>query len=230
MSDSHKTVNLSAWACSVPDDADAFAREQRFRRWLSNSAVNVRQFYQPFSTCTLADWLNHTLYVGLDTTGVTDHLVVVRTAMLNRKRAVPLAWQVFKSRSATLAYEQYAELIQYTACLIPPGITVIVLGDRGFRDVRLMALLRQLNWHFRLRLTENEYVWPRPQQRSSLDSWMLVPYQPCFLQEVFLTDQLYGPVSIAMIWGGDPDMILGGLPATRWQLHKYSASMLFGWE
>jgi hypothetical protein len=129
-----------------------------------------------------------------------------------------------------LAYEQYAELIQYTASLIPPGITVIVLGDRGFRDVRLMALLRQPKWHFRLRLTENEYVWPRPQQRSSLDSWMLVPYQPCFLQEVFLTDQLYGPVSIAMIWGGDPDMILGGLPATRWQLHKYSASMLFGWE
>ncbi len=103
-----------------------------------------------------------------------------------------------------IAFDQYSELVEYTASLIPPDVTVIVLGDRGFRDVRLMALLRKLNWHFRLRLTEKECVWMDAQQRRSLESWILLPYQPYFLQDILLTDQKYGPVSIAMSWDGAP--------------------------
>jgi hypothetical protein len=197
-----KTINLSAWVSSVPHEIDASGREQRFRRWLNNSAVNVRKLYQPFITCALADWPGHTMYVGLDTTSVTEQLVLVQTAVLYRRRAIPLAWQALKSRSVMLAFEQYAELIEYTATLIPSGVTVIALGDRGFRDVRLMALLRKLGWHFRLRLTEKECVWI-DRQRCGLESWALLPYQPCFLQDVLLTDKQYGPVSIAMTWNGD---------------------------
>ena len=43
-----KTISLPAWASVLPDNTDASAREQRFRRWLKNSKINVRHFYQPF--------------------------------------------------------------------------------------------------------------------------------------------------------------------------------------
>lgn len=202
-----KTISLPSWASILPDKITAAAREQRFRRWLSSRLINVRHLYQPFIEHALADWAGHTLYIGLDTTSVMNRLVIARTAIIYRGRAVPLAWQVFKRKSVMLAFDQYADLVQYTARLIPDGTNVIVLGDRGFRDVRFMALLRQLHWHFRLRLVENEYVWAGRRQSTPLESWKLDPYRPRFLQRVRLTQQRYGPVNVAMVWDGDSEHV-----------------------
>ena len=133
-----KTIHLPAWVSCIPDEADAAAREQRFRRWLQNRDVKVRDYYQPFITRALTEWRGHTLYVALDTTSIANRLVIARTAVVYRGRAVPLAWQVFKRKSVMLAFEDYAGLLAYTARLMPQGATVILLGDRGFRDVHLM--------------------------------------------------------------------------------------------
>jgi hypothetical protein len=103
-----KTISLPAWGSCLPDETNAATREQRFRRWLSNPHVNVRRLYQPFITQALADWSGHTLYVALDTTSVANRLVIARTAVIYRGRAVPLAWQVFKRQSVMLAFDQYA--------------------------------------------------------------------------------------------------------------------------
>lgn len=223
-----KTISLPGWISHLPDEADAFGREQRFRRWLNNRAVNVRRLYQPFISQALGEWSGHTLYIGLDTTSVANRLVIARTAVIYRGRAVPLAWQVFKRRSVMLAFDQYAGLVRYTASLLPAGVSVVLLADRGFRDVRLMALLRQLHWHFRLRLAENESVWVE-QQRMSLAQWPLQPYQPCFLQEVELTDQRYGPVNVVMAWDGqathDPWRIVSDQLAEGQTLTEYALRM-----
>ena len=103
-----------------------------------------------------------------------------------------------------LSFKQYAPLLRYSRQLIPPGVPVVVLGDRGFRDIQLMALLRQLHWHFRLRLAESEKIWVGHRSSQRLDTWPLVAYQPRFLQKVRLTEKRYGPISIALAWNGDP--------------------------
>jgi hypothetical protein len=200
----HKTVSLPMWASSLPDEAQAWSREQRFRNWLSSPAIKVQSFYRPFIQCALADWVGHKMYVGLDATSVNNRLVIARTAVIYRGRAVPLAWQVFRRKSVMLAFDQYAGLVSYTAQLIPAGVNVILLGDRGFRDVRLMRLAHQLHWHFRLRLEASELVWSGRRQPVPLDSWTLVPCQPHFLQRVHLTQQRYGPLNVAMLWDGHP--------------------------
>ena len=200
-----KTISLPAGGSCLPDETNAATREQRFRRWLSNPHVNVRGLYPPFITQALADWSGHTLYVALDTTRVANRLVIARTAVIYRGRAVPLAWQVFKRQRVMLAFEQYAGLVRYTARLLPANLSIVWLGDRGFRDVRLMAWASQLGWHFRLRLLGNETVWSGRRQPRPLESWALAPYVPCFLQKVRLTGQRYGPVNVAMGWDGDPE-------------------------
>lgn len=224
-----KTINVPLWAASVPDEAEALARERRFRRWQNNTFVRVRRYYSPFIRRALADWKGHTLYVGLDTTSVNNCLVIARTSAIYRGRAVPLAWQGFKRKSVMLAFDQYAGLVQFTARLIPPGVSVILLGDRGFRDVRLMSLARRLHWHFRLRLEANEQVWSGRRQPVRLDSWKLEPYQPYFLQGVRLTQQHYGPVNIALGWDGDlqhdPWRIATDQPARLQTLTDYARRM-----
>lgn len=199
-----KRIRIPAWASIVPSESEAAAREQGFRRWLKNPAIDVRACYHPFISQGLQRWQGQTILVALDSTSVADRLVVVRTALIYRRRAVPLVWQVFKRRSVMLAFEQYAELIQATAALLPAGVQVIVLGDRGFRDIRLMRLLSRLSWHFRLRLPKNEWVSLGRQPRRRLESWPLAPYQPRFLSKVRLTEQRYGPLHLALVWDGDP--------------------------
>lgn len=199
-----KTVNLPAWATIVPDSSDAKARELRFRRWLQNAKLNVQSLYAPFITGALKDWKKQTCYVALDATSVDNRLVIIRTALIYRQRAVPLAWRVFQRKSVMIAFEHYAEVVRYTATLFPVGTTIVLLGDRGFRDIRLMQLARELKWHFRLRLAENEYFSASQRGLAQLNSMPLTPTQPRFLQNIRLTQQNYGPVHLALIWDGDP--------------------------
>jgi hypothetical protein len=91
-----KTINVPLWVACVPDEAEALAQERRFRRWLDDPRLLVRRSYTPFIQQALAGWRKQPLDVGLDTTSVNQHLVVVRTALIYRGRAVSLAWQVFK--------------------------------------------------------------------------------------------------------------------------------------
>ena len=199
-----KTVNLPAWATVLPDVSHAKARELKFRRWLQNAKLDARSLYAPFITGALSHWKRPTIHVALDATSVNDRLVVVRTALIYRQRALPLAWRVFQRKSVMLAFEQYADVIRYTATLLPTDATVTLLGDRGFRDIRLMQLARDLGWHFRLRLAENEYFSTGKHDPVPLSSVALIATQPRFLQNARLTQQAYGPVHLALIWDGDP--------------------------
>jgi hypothetical protein len=224
-----KTSNVPLWAACVPDEAEALARERRIRRWVDNPRRLVRRYYTPFIQPALAGGWKHPLYVGLDTTSVNQPLVVARTALIYRGRAVPLAWPVFKRQSVMLAYNQYAGLVQFTAQLLPPKSNVILLGDRGFRAVRLMALARQVHWHCRLRLEENERVQVGRRQPGRLDSWPVEPYQPYWLQAVHLTQQRYGPVNVVLAWDGDsqhePWRIATDQPASPQTLTDYARRM-----
>jgi hypothetical protein len=199
-----KTTRLPAWCNCLPDKVNAASREQRFRRWLDTSLVETQRCYRPFITQALATWPPQPVYLALDTSSITEHLVLARTAIIYRGRAVPLAWQVYRRHSVMLSFKQYAPLLRYSSQLIPSNVPVVVLGDRGFRDIQLMVLLHQLHWHFRLRLAESEKIWVGHRSPQRLDTWSLVAYQPCFLQKVRLTEKRYGPVNIALAWNGDP--------------------------
>ncbi len=199
-----KTTRVPSWSSCLPDKVDAASREQRFRRWFRTPLVDTQRYYRPFVTQALGTWPDHILYLAIDTSSITERLVLARTAIIYRGRAVPLAWQVFRRRSVMLSFDQYAPLLHYTRQLIPRGVTVVLLGDRGFRDIRLMALMRQFHWHFRLRLADNEKVWLGKQPAQPLNAWTLVAHQPRFLQRVRLTAQRFGPVNVALTWDGDP--------------------------
>lgn len=224
-----KTTRLPAWASCLPEKINAASREQRFRRWLETRHVNIQRYYRPFITRAIATWTGQRMYVALDTSQITQHLVLARTALIYRGRAVPLAWRVFRRQSVMLSFAHYAPLLRDTTQLIPPRTSVILLGDRGFRDVRLMTLLRQFHWHFCLRLAENEMVYVGRAVPQRLDAWTLTSHHPRFLQKVRLTAQRYGPVNIALAWDGDPThdpwRIATDLPAQLSTLSDYALRM-----
>ena len=192
-------VSLTAWVPFVSSRARfAQSTQRRFARWLQNRRVAVHELYAPLIQKALAEWGNHTLYLALDTTMLWKRYCIVRLSVLYRGRAVPLVWQVVEHESSSVAYEAYEALLDAVPPLLPLGVRVVFLADRGFADTALLAHLRRLRWHFRIRIKANFGV-VRPGHRpSKVEDFNLAPGRALFLHQVAITAERFGPVALAL--------------------------------
>lgn len=51
--------------------------------------------------------------------------------MVYRGRAVPIAWRVLAHQSSSVALTEYQALLKRTARVLPSGVRVMLLADRG---------------------------------------------------------------------------------------------------
>lgn len=80
--------------------------------------------------------------------------------MVYRGRAIPVIWRVLEHGSSSVKFIVTQDLLDKAARLLPEGGKVVFLGDRGFVDNQLQRHLRQqLNWHYRIRIKSNSWVW-----------------------------------------------------------------------
>ena len=146
-------VSLSSWSDYMHGRAQqATSRVRRFSRWLGNKNIEVNEVYAPLIQEALANWGEHTLYLALDTSELPGGYCLIRLSVLYRGRAVPIVWQVLKHDSSSVAFEVYRPLLEEAARLMPEGVKVVLLADRGFCDTTLMAYARELGWHYRIRI------------------------------------------------------------------------------
>jgi hypothetical protein len=201
-----KTITLPLLAEAIVSTAQAASRIRRLRRFLANPRVGVRAYYDGLVRGALAEWANQRMVLVLDTTTVSGRLVILRVSLVYRGRAVPLVWQVYERRSVALPLKLYRETLAHVRTLLPPGVTVVLLGDRGFRGEALMRWCRSphIGWHFRLRLKANQRI-----TRADGSTWLLrelglQPGQQGFLHHVTLGGRPYGPLHLAMAWSEKP--------------------------
>lgn len=220
------TVSLPKWAKYVPCRGQfAQSRERRVRRWLGNNRINVHRLYKPIIQAALADWQDDCLSVSLDTTMFWDEYCLIRLAVVHRGRALPLAWRVLKHQSASVAFNEYAELLWQSARYLPTHPKVVLLADRGFIHVEAMKLARKLGWHYRIRLKSSTWIW------RSKGGWCQPKAFPlnrgevrCFHNVKLHKTQRYGPVHV--IFGrnnlnGELWAIVSDEPTTLQTFHEY---------
>lgn len=61
-------------------------------------------------------------------------------------------WRVLEHTSSSVGYDQYRDLLDHAAALLPAGCQVVFLAGRGFADIQLMRPLKRLGWHWCVRL------------------------------------------------------------------------------
>ena len=110
-------------------------KQRRVSRWLHNSRINVHRLYKPLILAALANWEEECLYLTLDTSMYWEEYCLVRLAVVYRGRALPLVWRVLKHKSASVAFNEYREMLYQAAHLLPKGVKVVLLADRGFIHV-----------------------------------------------------------------------------------------------
>ena len=75
-------------------------------------------------------------------------------------RATPLLWKTFPKEGLKDNRNGYEdELLQRLRELIPESVKVTIVADRGFCDTKLMEFLKQLNFHYIIRIRSNILVW-----------------------------------------------------------------------
>ncbi len=201
-----KTISLPLIALAMVSTAQAASRIRRLRRFLANPHVSVRAYYDALIRGALADWAGQRMELILDTTTVAGRLCILRVSLVYRGRAIPLAWQVYERKGVALPFKLYREVLGHVRSLLPPGVKVVLLGDRGFRAVALMRWCRSphIGWHFRLRLKGNQRITLSDGRTWLLRELGLKPGMKGFLQEVRLGEGWYGPIHLALSWSETP--------------------------
>jgi len=156
--------------------------------------------YRPLVEKMLHDWTGSVLYLALDTSQLWGRFTVVCLSLIYRGRALPVGWVVCASGSATVALARYQRLLAQVAECIPATSQVILLADRGFMDVQLMRIMRQLGWHFRIRIKSSVYIHRATQGKKKVKALMPAPGGARFFSHVWLTEQQYGPLHLALAY------------------------------
>ena len=142
----------------------------------------------PLIQTALAEWQNSTITLIEDTSMLWDEYCLIRLSVQYRGRAVPLVWRVIRHRSSSVQFSVYQAMLKRAARLVPAGVSVCFLADRGFADVQLMRYLRdQLHWNFRIRVKSSTWIYRPSKGWKQLNQYRLSAGQLLLLQNVSLT-------------------------------------------
>ena len=196
---SSKTVSLGAWVPFVVSRARyAQSTVRRLSRWLHNNRIQPQPLYGPLIEQALSAWVGKQLYIALDTSMLWNTYCMIRISVIYRGRAIALTWKVIEQGSSSASFETYKALLEEAKRLIPFACKVVFLADRGFADTQLMAHLREMDWHFRIRMKSNFWIHPSHLASFQVREVDLAPGHIRCWQDVQITNQGFGPVHLAI--------------------------------
>lgn len=156
-----RSVNTSELAMVLPRTcANVEDRYRYINRWLSNSKIIpdnvISGYYEEFFDHAISQGL--TVVLMLDQSKIGRDFECLMLSARFGNRAVPLAWRVRKTKG-NIGFDVQEELLTSIFSFLPPGLKVILMGDRFYGTAALIALCQKLHWHYRLRLKGNLHLY-----------------------------------------------------------------------
>ena len=142
-------------------------------RLLSNPALDVWALF--------AHWVPHVvatdtaIVVALDWTDfdADGHATIMLSLVTPHGRAVPLVWRTVPKAPLKGRRNQYEdEALLRLHQVLPRGVRVTVLADRGFGDQQLYAVLRDFGFDFIVRLRGNVTVTSATGETRAAQDWV----------------------------------------------------------
>lgn len=226
-----RSVSLSRIASKIPGPAQLLSLTRRLSRFLENSAIDVRSWYEPIARRWLEQQANYLQQVVLivDSTkvGFTHQLVMVSLAY--RRRAIPIAWTwVHHVRGHSTTATQLA-LLSYVRSLMPQGCAVLLVGDTEFGPVEVLRCLDQWCWDYVLRQKTSTHVCLADQTEwRDFGSWVEKAGRSIWLGHGWLTECAIYPLNLLVHWKigeKEPWCLATNLPDKHMTLRAYARRM-----
>jgi hypothetical protein len=167
-------------------------------RWLDKTRIKTEPLSGPLIEKALVGWVGKRVSVALDTSMVWNTSCLIRLSVISRGRAVPLGWRVIEHASAMVSFETYKEGLDEAKRRWPFACEGVFLADRGFAETPLLGHLRQLGWHWRIRITSNFWMHSSHLASFQVGEVALKPGPLSCWHGVSMTEKRFGPVHLAV--------------------------------
>jgi len=100
----------------------------------------------------LRSWESHHLALAMDATTLGDRFVALVLSVVYRGSAIPVAWKILPATAQEGWKSHWLRLLGLLKNIVPTGMQVIVLADRGLYAKGLFEAIVDLGWHPFLRI------------------------------------------------------------------------------
>lgn len=187
-----------------------------------------RAIYQHLLLKALEHWGDARITLALDTTLLFKRWCVICVSMTYRGRALPLSWRIIEHGSSMVCNAEIYPVLSSVQSLLmqlPALESVCINADRGFCDQALMADFTAYGWHWNIRGKGQIYLFDQHGQALGQLRQQLSQHGHLVVrQDVYITAQRYGPVSVAAILpcgAKDPWFIVSDEPCSRFTFSEY---------
>lgn len=153
-----RNAQLSVMSSEIPVEAKEKSIEMRMRRWVKDD-LDVEAVYMPFARQIL-EALNHLpLVVVMDGSQAGRGCMVLMVGVLYQKRALPIAWLVYKGKKGHASAERHIQVLEKICPLLPEGSEVVLLGDAEYDTTEMLLWIgKNTAWKYVLRTAPQIYV------------------------------------------------------------------------
>jgi len=219
------SAQLGKIARAMPLDTTQYAKEQRLRRFLDNERITQADHYQPLVRAALTGLKGQKVQLLIDRVLLQDRHNLLVVSVGFRRRSLPLAWKALSHRGKSSLADQQ-DLLSQALAVLPERVRVTVHGDSEFRARELFTWLRDRHCDAMLGVYGNTYVsMTADGPRQMLEAWLSDRATVVYLQDVYLTEAAFGPVSVIAWWVKDANRewmvrgVMTNLPPT-WQTYQ----------
>jgi hypothetical protein len=194
-----RKAQLSAMSSEVPTETKEKSVEMRMRRWVKDE-IDVEAVYLPFARHILEALSHLPLVLVLDGSQAGRGCMVLMVGVLYQKRALPLAWLVYKGKKGHASAERHMQALEKVLPLLPEGSEVVLLGDAEYDTTEMIEWIeKNTTWQYVLRTAAQIYV-QTGQQTQPIRNYPLEKGQVLFLPQVGFTQAACLTLNVVGWW------------------------------
>jgi len=153
-----RNAQLSAMSSEIPTGIKEKSIEMRLRRWVKDD-IDVEAVYLPFARQILEALSHLPLRLVMDGSQAGRRCMVLMVGVLYQKRALPIAWLVYKGKKGHTSSERHIQVLEMVLALVPAGSEVVLLGDAEYDTTEMIAWVeKNTTWQYVLRTFPQIYV------------------------------------------------------------------------
>ena len=154
-----RKAQLSVMSSEVPVAIKEQSIEMRMRSWVKHSQIDVTAVYLAFACQVLQALASAPLVLVMDGSQVGRGCMVLMVGVLYKKRALPIAWLVYKGKKGHTTAQRHIQALEQVLPLLPSGSEVVLLGDAEYDTTAMLVWLQEnTTWQYVLRTSPQIYV------------------------------------------------------------------------
>lgn len=174
-------------------------------RLIGNAGVDVWECFAYWVPYVIAE--RQTIMIAMDWTDFDDdgHTMIALNLLTSHGRATPLIWKtVEKSQLQARRNDYEDEVLSRLHEVLPAGVKVTIIADRGFGDTRLFEFLcDELKFDYLIRLRKNIWVTASDGERRKTGDWVTSNGRPKTLRNAQITAEKYSVPTVVCVWAKD---------------------------